>query len=166
MPNQRLDDIDLKMLGHIQDDARLTNVELAEKVGLSPSPCLRRLRRLENDGVIKGYMTFVDQTQVGLPVSVFVSVALKEQSEGALEEFEAAITALPEVMECYLMTGTSDYLLRVVASDLADYERFLKHHLTRIPAIASIQSSFALKQVAYRTALPLTKAAETSSPSG
>ena len=158
MPKNQLDDIDLKLLEHIQDDARLTNVELAEKVGLSPSPCLRRLRRLENDGVIKGYMTFVDQTQVGLPVSVFVSVTLKEQSEAALEEFEAAVNALPEVMECYLMTGASDYLLRVVASDLADYERFLKHHLTRIPAIASIQSSFALKQVTYRTALPLSPA--------
>lgn len=158
MPKSQLDDIDLKLLEHIQDDARLTNVELAEKVGLSPSPCLRRLRRLENDGVIKGYMTFVDQTQVGLPVSVFVSVTLKEQSEAALEEFEAAVNALPEVMECYLMTGASDYLLRVVASDLADYERFLKHHLTRIPAIASIQSSFALKQVTYRTALPLSPA--------
>jgi Lrp/AsnC family leucine-responsive transcriptional regulator len=155
MPISSLDDIDLKILGQIQNDARLTNVELAEAVGLSPSPCLRRLRRLERDGVIKGYMTFVDQTQVGLPVSVFVSVALKEQSESALEEFEASIAALPEVMECYLMTGASDYLLRVVASDLADYERFLKHHLTRIPAIASIQSSFALKQVTYRTALPL-----------
>ncbi|MDG2242809.1 MAG: Lrp/AsnC family transcriptional regulator [Rhodospirillaceae bacterium] len=152
-----LDEIDLRLLNHMQADARLTNVELAERIGLSPSPCLRRLRKLENDGVIQGYMTFVDQTKVGLPVSVFVSVALKEQSETALEEFEAAVTALPEVMECYLMTGTSDYHMRVVTRDLADYERFLKNHLTRIPAIASIQSSFALKQVTYRTALPLDK---------
>jgi len=166
MPNYRLDEIDLNLLEHIQDDASLTNVELAEKVGLSPSPCLRRLRRLEQEGVVKGYKTFVDQTQVGLPVSVFVSVTLKEQSESALEEFEAAVAALPEVMECYLMTGTSDYLLRVVASDLADYERFLKHNLTRIPAIASIQSSFALKQVTHRTALPLSKAVEALSASG
>jgi Lrp/AsnC family leucine-responsive transcriptional regulator len=157
MPNMTLDDIDLKILRHMQEDARLTNVELADRVGLSPSPCLRRVRRLEKDGVIDGYMTFVDQTKVGLPVSVFVSVALKEQSEKALEEFEGAIGALPEVMECYLMTGTSDYLLRVVTKDLADYERFLKHHLTRIPAIASIQSSFTLKQVIYRAALPLSE---------
>lgn len=155
MPNEPLDEIDLRILHEIQADARLTNVELAERVGLSPSPCLRRLRRLEREGIIHGYMTFVDQTKVGLPVSVFVSVALKEQSEQALEEFEASISALPEVMECYLMTGASDYLLRVVTRDLADYERFLKHHLTRVPAIASIQSSFALKQVCYRTALPL-----------
>jgi Lrp/AsnC family leucine-responsive transcriptional regulator len=158
MPNTALDKIDLRILHHMQEDARLTNVELAERVGLSPSPCLRRLRRLEDDGVIHGYMTFVDQTKVGLPVSVFVSVALKEQSEAAIEEFEAAVAALPEVMECYLMTGTSDYHLRVVTRDLADYERFLKHHLTRIPAIASIQSSFALKQVIYRAALPLSDA--------
>lgn len=155
MPKSTLDDIDLRILRSLQEDARLTNVELSEKVGLSASPCLRRVRRLEQQGVIAGYMTFVDQTKVGLPVSVFVSVALKEQLEGALEEFEAAIAALPEVMECYLMTGTSDYLLRVVTKDLADYERFLKHHLTRIPVVASIQSSFALKQVTYRTALPL-----------
>ncbi len=154
MSNIALDEIDLRLLNHMQADARLTNVELAERIGLSPSPCLRRLRKLENDGVIQGYMTFVDQTKVGLPVSVFVSVALKEQSEKALEEFEAAVAALPEVMECYLMTGASDYLMRVVTRDLADYERFLKNHLTRIPAIASIQSSFALKQVTYRTALP------------
>ena len=158
MPNTALDKIDLRILHHMQEDARLTNVELAERVGLSPSPCLRRLRRLEDDGVIHGYMTFVDQTKVGLPVSVFVSVALKEQSEAAIEEFEAAVAALPEVMECYLMTGTSDYHLRVVTLNLADYERFLKHHLTRIPAIASIQSSFALKQVIYRAALPLSDA--------
>ena len=155
MPNLALDEIDLKILRHMQEDARLTNVELAERVGLSHSPCLRRLRKLDSEGVIHGYMTFIDQTKVGLPVSVFVNVALKEQSETALEAFETAIAALPEVMECYLMTGASDYLLRVVTRDLADYERFLKYHLTRIPAIASIQSSFALKQVTYRTALPL-----------
>lgn len=158
MPNQALDEIDLRILHHMQKDARLSNVDLADRVGLSPSPCLRRVRRLEEGGVISGYMTFVDQTKVGLPVSVFVSVALKEQSEAALEEFEQAIDTLPEVMECYLMTGTSDYLLRVVTKDLSDYERFLKHNLTSIPAIASIQSSFALKQVTYRTALPLSEA--------
>jgi Lrp/AsnC family transcriptional regulator, leucine-responsive regulatory protein len=154
MPN-KLDSTDLRLLQHLQENARLTNVELAERVGLSASPCLRRLKRLETDGVIKGYMTLVDQNALGLPVSVFVSVALKEQTEPALEDFEARIRQLPQVMECYLMTGTSDYLLRVVTADLAAYERFLKDHLTRIPAIASIQSSFALKQVSFRTALPI-----------
>jgi len=155
MPISALDEIDYKILKIMQEDARLSNVDLAEQVGLSPSPCLRRLRRLEDDGIIDGYTTVVDQSRVGLPVSVFVSVALKEQSEGALEEFEEAVMALPEVMECYLMTGTSDYLLRVVTPDLVGYEKFLKHNLTGIPAIASIQSSFALKQVIYRSALPI-----------
>ena len=154
MPNG-LDDTDVRVLQHLQENARLTNVELADRVGLSPSPCLRRLKRLESEGIIKGYMTLVDQKAIGLPVSVFVSVTLKEQTDPALEEFEARIGSLPQVMECYLMTGTADYLLRVVTADLAAYERFLKDHLTRIPAIASIQSSFALKQVTFRTALPL-----------
>ena len=150
-----LDDTDIRLLRILQENARLSNVELAERVGLSASPCLRRMRQLEDSGVIKGYMTLIDQTVIGLPVSVFISVTLKEQSERALDEFEGRIRALPEVMECYLMTGTADYLLRVVTADLAAYERFLKEHLTRIPAIASIQSSFALKQVSFRTALPL-----------
>ncbi len=154
MPNG-LDDTDVRLLQHLQENARLTNVELADRVGLSPSPCLRRLKRLEAEGIIKGYMTLVDQNAIGLPVNVFVSVTLKEQTESALEEFEARIRTLPQVMECYLMTGTADYMLRVVTADLAAYERFLKDHLTRIPAIASIQSSFALKQVTFRTALPL-----------
>ena len=154
MPNS-LDETDLRLLQNLQENARLTNVELAERVGLSPSPCLRRLKRLEAEGFIKGYMTLIDQNAIGLPVSIFVSVTLKQQTESALEEFEARIRELPQVMECYLMTGTSDYLLRVVTADLAAYERFLKDHLTRIPAIASIQSSFALKQVSFRTALPL-----------
>jgi DNA-binding Lrp family transcriptional regulator len=155
MPISPLDSTDVRILRQVQESARISNIDLAAAVGLSPSPCLRRLKRLEHDGIIKGYMTLVDQTAVGLPVNVFVSVTLKEQSESALEEFERRVQALPQVMECYLMTGTSDYLLRVVTSDLAAYERFLKEHLTRIRAIASIQSSFALKQVSHRTALPL-----------
>ena len=155
MPATALDATDIRLLRILQENARLSNVELAERVGLSASPCLRRMRQLEDSGVIKGYMTLIDQNVIGLPVSVFISVTLKEQSERALDEFEGRIRALPEVMECYLMTGTADYLLRVVTADLAAYERFLKEHLTRIPAIASIQSSFALKQVSFRTALPL-----------
>lgn len=159
MPKPRIDEIDVRLLHEVQEDARLSNVDLAARIGLSPSPCLRRMKHLEQSGVIKGYMTLLDQNAVGLPVSVFISVTLKEQSERALDEFEGRIRALPEVMECYLMTGTADYLLRVVMADLAAYERFLKEHLTRIPAIASIQSSFALKQVSFRTALPLPETA-------
>ena len=132
----------------LQGNARLSNVDLAGQVGLSQSPCLRRVRNLEQGGVIKGYVALVDQQAVGLPVSVFVSVSLERQVERALETFEAAIRARPEVMECYLMTGDADYLLRVVAADLTAYERFLMDHLTRIEGVASIRSSFALKQVA------------------
>jgi Lrp/AsnC family transcriptional regulator, leucine-responsive regulatory protein len=150
-----LDDIDRRILARLQDNARLTNVELAEAVGLSPSPCLRRLRDLEGSGVIRRYVALLDPATVGLPVSVFVNVTLERQIEAALERFEAAILKRPEVMECYLMTGDADYLLRVVTADLSAYERFLVEHLTRVPGVASIKSSFALKQVKYRTALPL-----------
>ena len=155
MPNKSLDAIDRHILENLQNDARMRNVELAEKVGLSPSPCLRRVGNLEETGVIRGYATLVDAEAVGLPVSVFVSVTLEKQIEKALEKFEKEIRARPEVMECYLMTGEADYLLRVVTADLSAYERFLIEHLTRIPGVASIKSSFALKQVAYRTALPI-----------
>lgn len=155
MPNTELDAIDRRILETLQTDARMRNVELAERVGLSPSPCLRRVGNLEDSGVIRGYVTLVDPEAVGLSVSIFVNVTLEKQIEPALETFEKHIRARPEVMECYLMTGDADYLLRVVTSDLAAYERFLLEHLTRIPGVASIKSSFALKQVAYRTALPI-----------
>ena len=155
MPNRSIDAIDRQILENLQNDARMRNVELAEKVGLSPSPCLRRVSNLEETGVIRGYATLVDAEAVGLPVSVFVSVTLEKQIEKTLEKFEKEIRARPEVMECYLMTGDADYLLRVVTADLGAYERFLIEHLTRIPGVASIKSSFALKQVAYRTALPI-----------
>ena len=155
MLNKSLDAIDRQILENLQNDARMRNVELAEKGGLSPSPCLRRVGNLEETGVIRGYATLVDAEAVGLPVSVFVSVTLEKQIEKTLEKFEKEIRARPEVMECYLMTGDADYLLRVVTADLGAYERFLIEHLTRIPGVASIKSSFALKQVAYRTALPI-----------
>jgi len=150
-----LDAIDRKILALLQEDARLANVDLAGKVGLSPSPCLRRVRDLEEAGVIRRYVTLLDPAAIGLPVSVFVSVSLERQVEQALERFEAAILKRPEVMECYLMTGDADYLLRVVTADLSAYELFLIEHLTRVPGVASIKSSFALKQVKYRTALPV-----------
>lgn len=150
-----LDAIDRRILNRLQDNARLTNVELAEAVGLSPSPCLRRVRELEDTGIIRRYVALLDPAAVDLPVSVFVNVTLERQVESVLERFEAAILKRPEVMECYLMTGDADYLLRVVTADLSAYERFLVEHLTRVPGVASIKSSFALKQVKYRTALPV-----------
>ena len=155
MPISALSEIDYKILKYLQDNARLSNVELSEHIHLSQSPCLRRVRNMEASGVIKGYVALVDQNTVGLPVSVFVNVRLEKQIERALEIFEKTVQNWTEVMECYLMTGDSDYLLRVVASDLVAYERFLMDKLTRVPGVASINSSFALKQVTYKTALPI-----------
>lgn len=149
------DSIDRRILQELQDNARISNTELARAVGLSPSPCLRRMRRLEESGVIRGHATLLDPVRLGLGVSVFVHVSLEKQVEEALETFEAAVTARPEIVECYLMTGDADYLLRVVVPDLSAYERLIIEHLTRIPGVANIRSSFSLKQVKYRTQLPL-----------
>ena len=155
MPIVDLDVVDRRILAVLQENARISNVDLAEQVGMSPSPCWRRVKTLEDSGVIAKHVSLVDPAAVGLPVSVFVQVTLERQIETALETFEQTVLARPEVMECYLMTGDSDYLLRVVVSDLSAYERFLMDHLTRLNGVASIKSSFALKQVKYRTALPL-----------
>ena len=150
-----LDNTDRRILRVIQEEARVSNSELAERVGLSPSPCWRRVRTLEENGVIERYVTLVNAKAVGLPINVFATVTLEKQAESALELFEKAVKKRPEVMECNLMTGEFDYLLRVVVPDLAAYERFLMDHLTRIKGIASIKFSFSLKQVSYKTALPL-----------
>ena len=150
-----LDAIDWKILDLMQADARLSNVELARQIGLSPSPCLTRVRALEKGGYISRYVTLLDSVRVGLRVSVFIQVTLERQIEAALETFERAIRARPEVMECYLMTGDADYLLRVVVPDVEAYERFLREVLTRIESVAGIKSSFALKQVKYLTTLPV-----------
>ena len=155
MQSVTLDKIDRDILKVLQADARTPIVDVAAEVGLSPSPCARRVKRLEREGIIVRYATVIDQKAVGLPVSVFCNVTLEKQVKGALETFQAAVLKRPEVMECYLMTGESDYLLRVVVADLEAYERFIVEHLTRVPGIANIKSSFALKQVAYRTELPL-----------
>lgn len=151
----KLDAIDLRLLAALQENGRLPVTELAEKVGLTTSPCLRRLKILEKEGVIRGYGAQVDQEKVGLPVSVFISIKLERQREEALESFERAIRDCPEVVECYLMTGARDYLLRVVAKDLSAYEKFLKDTLTRIDGVASIESSFALAQVKHSNVLPI-----------
>lgn len=150
-----LDAIDLRILAALQENARIANTELSAAVGLSPAPCLRRVRALEERGVIRKHVTLVSPAAVGLPVSVFVSISLERQVEEALKRFERVILARPEVMECYLMTGDADYLLRVVCADLGAYERFVLDHLTKVPGVSSIRSSFALKQVKYSTALPL-----------
>jgi len=150
-----LDEIDHKILRCLQDEARISNVDLADRVGLSPAPCLRRVQALEKAGVIRKYVTLLDPNAVGRGVAVFVQISLDLQVEGRLEAFEQAIIRRPEVLECYLMTGDADYLMRVVVPDVAAYERFLKDSLTRLEGVAGIKSSFALRQVKYSTALPI-----------
>ncbi|WP_436641571.1 Lrp/AsnC family transcriptional regulator [Microbaculum sp. FT89] len=150
-----IDRIDRKILRELQADGRITNQALAEKVGLSPSPCLRRLRKLEDDGVIRGYTATVDQDLYGLPINAFVSVRLTRQTEDEISEFDRAIADCEEVLDCYLMTGTRDYLLRVVASSLEAYERFLKTRLTRLPCVGSIETSFALGTIKKTAVYPV-----------
>jgi Lrp/AsnC family transcriptional regulator, leucine-responsive regulatory protein len=150
-----LDATDLRIIEALQARASLSNVELARIVHLSPSPCLARVRALEAAGVIQRYVALVDPKALGLHLSVFISITLKQQTKEALELFEQRIGRHPEVMECYLMTGESDYLIRVVLPDIQALERFILDHLTPIPGIDKIRSSFTLKQVRYKTALPL-----------
>ena len=150
-----MDETDWRILAALQDDARLTNADLAERVFLSPSPCLRRVRDLEQAGLIRRYVTLLDPLKLGLTVSVFIQVSLEKQMRGALDTFENAVLARDAVMECYLMTGDADYLLRVVVPDMQSLERFIVDYLAKIPGVSNIRSSFALKQVKYKTALPL-----------
>lgn len=151
----QLDPIDLRILSELQNDGALTNVELARRVHLSPSPCLARVKALEAAGVIERYVALANAKLLGLGLNVFISISLKEQSKESLAEFERRIGEHEEVMECYLMTGDSDYLIRVVVADIAALERFILEQLTPIPGIEKIRSSFALKQVRAKTALPL-----------
>jgi Lrp/AsnC family transcriptional regulator, leucine-responsive regulatory protein len=166
VPRAQLDDIDLRILGRLQEEARISNVELADEIGLSPAPCLRRVRELEEAGIIRKYVTLLEPSAVDLGVTVFVQISLDLQLEGRLEIFEQAIMQRPEVLECYLMTGDADYLVRVVVPDVAAYERFLRDFLTRIESVAGIKSSFALKQVKYLTALPIPRASSPARPIG
>ena len=155
MAEIQLDGFDRRIIDQLQRNGRISNVDLAKAVGLSPSPCLRRVRYLEDAGIIDRYVAILNQGSAGFSLSVFVQVTLERQVETALETFERISAERPEVMEAYLMTGDSDYLLRIVVPDVSDYEVFLKDHLTRIPGVASIKSSFALNRVKYETALPL-----------
>ncbi|HEY3654262.1 MAG TPA: Lrp/AsnC family transcriptional regulator [Steroidobacteraceae bacterium] len=155
MPTDEPDAIDMRILGELQKSAKLTNLELSARVHLSPSPCLARVRRLERTGLISRYVTLLDAGRLGLGISVIIQIRLEKQIERALEVFEAAMQRYPEVMECYLMSGDSDYLIRVVVRDVPSLQRFIVDELSKIPGVANIRSSFALKQVKYKTALPL-----------
>jgi Lrp/AsnC family transcriptional regulator, leucine-responsive regulatory protein len=152
---QKLDEFDRNILRALQKDGRGSNAQLAKAVNLSESACLRRLRNLEDRGVIDGYRADINPGAVGLPMSVFVTLSLTAQSQAALTAFEQAVAQIPEVMECYLMTGSSDYLLRMVARDVEDLERLHAQRLTRIPGVSRVTSSIAMRTVVKRGGLPL-----------
>jgi Lrp/AsnC family leucine-responsive transcriptional regulator len=148
-----LDKTDRKILNLLQADARITNAALAERIALSPSACLRRVQQLEAAGVIDGYVTLLDQDAIGRPTNIFVEVTLRSQSEAAQDAFENAVGTCPEIMECYLMAGDADYLLRVACEDTRDYERIHRQYLSRFPGVARIRSSFTLRTVRKKTAM-------------
>ncbi len=148
------DRYDRAILRLLQQDARITNSLLAGKVSLSESACLRRVRALEESGLIQGYTALIDQNKAGFPVNVFVNITLDRQSQQGLEAFESAVRKVPEVMECYLMTGEHDYLLRLVVADMADFERIHNQHLTRLPSVTRVHSSFAMRTVTRSRSLP------------
>jgi DNA-binding Lrp family transcriptional regulator len=149
-----LDRLDRQILALLQDNGRMTNLELSEKIGLSPTPCLRRVKRLEEEGVILGYAAIIDQKAYGLPLSVFVSIRLNQQTQEQIDEFEKAVAGWPEVTECYLMTGSRDYLLHVYVDGIEGYERFLKQKMTRLKCIQSVETNFAMSTIKKRIGLP------------
>lgn len=150
----KLDAVDRKIVAILQEEGRIRTIDLAERIGLSPTPCARRIVRLEEEGVITGYTATVDQDKMGLPISIFVSVELENQGAEALQRFEKEVVSFEEVMECFIMTGSQDFLMRVVAADLASYEKFLQEKLTRVPGIRMIRSRFALRRIVKRSRLP------------
>jgi len=150
-----LDRFDKLILNALQRDGRISNKQLAQQVNLSESACLRRVRGLEESGMIERYVAMVSQEQAGLPGNVLVHIGLHREEQSELAAFEAAVRDIPEVMECYLMTGEFDYLLRVVVTDMADFERIHKDELTRLPGVARVNSSVAIRTVLKKTELPL-----------
>jgi Lrp/AsnC family leucine-responsive transcriptional regulator len=150
-----LDSTDRRILRELQADGRISNVELAERVRLSPSPCLRRVKNLEERGYIRGYMAVLDRAKVGRGMYVHVMVSLTSQRQETLEAFEKAVADLPEVLECYLMAGESDYLLAVAVADLEAYQTFFREKLGEVPGVASLRSLISMKTVKSTTALPV-----------
>ena len=150
-----MDNLDKKIIFELQKNGRSSNFEIAEKVGLSPSPCLRRIKNLEKKKIISGYTAIVDEELFGYPLTAFVSVRLENQTDGTLKKFEEGISTLVEVVDCWLVTGNRDYLLRVVAENLKTYEKFMREDLTKIKGIASIETNFALGSVKTKQPLPI-----------
>ncbi len=155
MSTTSLDRIDIKILNELQQNASLTNVELASRVNLSPSPCLARVRTLEKLGVINRRIALLDPAVLGIGVTAFIQIKLEKQVQTSLENFTRSIDRLAQVMECYLMTGESDYMLRVMAADIEDLEDLIVNKLSRIPGVSSIRSNLALKRISHKTVLPI-----------
>jgi len=153
--SESLDAVDRAILGMLQEDGRIANVDLAEAVHLSPSACLRRVRRLEESGRIDRYVALVDPAVIGLGTDVFVEITLTGQDEPTLEAFERAVSERPEIMSCHLMAGQFDYLVHVVVRDVADYEVLHRTHLAQLPGVVRMVSSFALRPICVRTAYPI-----------
>jgi Lrp/AsnC family leucine-responsive transcriptional regulator len=151
----KLDNTDLRILKTLQIKGRISNVELANEINLSPSACHRRIQRIEEGGFIKDYVALLDPRKVGVPTTVFVEITLTAQADDILDAFEQAVSKIPDVLECHLMAGSADYILKVVAEDTEDYSRIHRQHLTRLPGVAQMQSSFALRTVFKTTSLPI-----------
>ena len=156
MATPQLDRLDRRILARLQEDARISNLELAEAVGLSPTPCARRVKRLEESGLIRSHVTLLDQQKLGLTLTSFITITMDRHTPERFEAFEEAVRDFPEVVECSVVTGqNADYLIQAVVPDMAFYEQFLLGKLTRIPGVTGVQSSFVLRRVVQRTALPL-----------
>ncbi|MEC3861638.1 Lrp/AsnC family transcriptional regulator [Mesobacterium sp. TK19101] len=150
-----LDETDRRILRALQKRGRMSNAELAETVNLSASACHRRVQRLEAEGFIKDYVALLNARKLGMPTTVFVEIKLSAQADEVLDAFEKAVARVPDVLECHLMAGTADYILKVVAEDTEDFARIHRQYLTRLPGVAQMQSSFALRTVFKTTALPV-----------
>ena len=155
MANQKIDDTDRRILNVLQKQGRISNADLAERVNLSASACHRRVQRLEDEGWIKDYVALLDPRKVNVPATIFVEITLSAQADEVLEAFEKAVARIPDVLECHLMAGTADYILKVVAENTDDFARIHRQYLTRLPGVAQMQSSFAFRTVFKTTALPL-----------
>ena len=158
MQSTAFDRIDRQILARLQRDGRIANADLADAVGLSPSACLRRVRALEDAGVIERYVALLDQSRVGRNMDIFVEISLTSQSSEVLAAFEAAVAKSPEIMECHLMAGDADYLLKIAAADPLDFERIHRDHLTRLPGVSRMRSSFSIRTITKSTAFPLPSA--------
>lgn len=151
----QLDPTDRRILKVLQHEGRISNADLSERVALSPSACHRRVQRLETEGFIAGYVALVDPRRIGKPTTVFVEITLNGQSDEVLDGFEKAVARIPDVLECHLMAGSADYLLKLVAEDTEDFARIHRQYLARLPGVQGMQSSFALRTVFKTTALPV-----------